>query len=788
MRIRVVGFILLILLVMNGCGGGGSSSGASSFTTSGNEPVLDSDTTQKVYNVDEGHLYVTQFKAKDKSKVTYFIDGEDEKYFYINPVNGKLSFRNRPNFEEKETYNIIVIVRDIVGHETKKPITIKIQNLSEENKDITAPVFTSDTIFTINKEERIRILTSDISEVTYSLKGDGSNDFDFDTSTGILIPKELTLSTYNFTIRAKDTSGNISSQQITINVEDTSVNTVSNQTEIIDTENPIFTSSNSITVELSTQVDYSSAPSILEIQTTDDSPVTYSLDGEDKNSFYIVDNSLFFSENAIPLQKNSYNLTIYAKDIYGNQSSQPLQIAIHNDIEEDRMAPRFLSPSTVTVPYSEQTDYTTAPAILTIATDDEHATFFIEGEDAELVFLSSDEMDNNIVYFKESAIPLQKSSYSFILIARDSAGNESRQNVTINISGYEEYGNNDTPSNTEDEMGPTFLSSNSNTVPYSEQTDYSTAPEILSFQTDKEATFSIEGIDSNAVYLSIYDNKSGVVYFQESAIPLKKSSYSFILVARDSAGNESRQNVTINISGYEEYGNNDVPSDTGDKVAPTFLSSNSNTVPYSEQTDYDTAPEILSFQTDEEATFSVEGIDSNAVFLSILNDNKSGLIYFTSDAIPLQKPSYSFILIARDSAGNESHQNITINISGYEEEGNTDVNSSITSTSHVDISGYWRDELHKSYIHYNDDGTMIIYDYDDENSCYVDNSLLVKSFQWLDNNNISEIYDMPEFEGNNQTFYVERNNDILIKTTETGFSLYYYQIPPDIFFNITLCE
>ena len=784
--------ILCAVLIISGCGGGSSSGDSSSFTSSGNSPVLNTDTTQKVYKVEEGSLYVTKFESTDNSKVTYFIDGEDDKYFYINSGNGKLSFRNRPNFEERETYNIIVIARDIVGNETNKSIVINIQNLSEEDKDITTPIFTSDTIFTINKENTIRILASDMSDVTYSLKGDRSSDFDFDSLTGILTPKELTLSTYSFTIRAKDTSGNVSSQQIIINidkVEEIFINTGSTQTEM-DTSNPTFTSSNSITVELSTQVEYFSAPSILDIQTTDDSPVTYSLEGEDKNSFYLTDNNLYFSQNAIPLQKSFYNLTLYAKDTYGNQSSQPIKITINNDVG-DNTAPEFLSPSTVTIPYSEQTDYTTAPSILTIKTD-EYATLSIEGEDSELVYLSSIEMELDIssdiiVYFKENAIPLQKASYSFTLVARDESGNKSRQDITINISDYEAPNNTNIPSDVGEITALTFLSSNSNTVPYSEQTDYNTAPQILLFQVDKEVTFSIEGVDANSVYFySNEDNKSGGIYFESAAIPLIKSAYSFTLVARDEAGNESRQNVTINISDYEAPNNTNIPSDVGDTIAPTFLSSNSNTVPYSEQTDYNTAPSIISFQTDEEATFSIEGIDASSVYL-YYDDKKNGGVFFQESAIPLQKASYSFTLVARDEAGNESRQNVTINISDYEAQGNTDAPSS-TSTANVDISGYWRDELQKSYIHYNDDGTMIIYDYDAENSCYIDNSVLVEHYEWLNNNTISEVAFLNL---GNRTYSVERrDSDVLVQIEYSGVasSSYYYQISPDIFSNVTLCE
>ena len=276
------------VLIIIGCGGSGSSSGASSgasssFTNSGNEPVF-TDTTEEIYNVEEGSLYVGTFKATDKSKVTYFIDGEDDKYFYINTGNGKLSFRNRPDFEEKATYNLTIIVRDIVGNETSKPIVINIINLNEEAKDKSEPIFTSNDSFIINKNDSIRILTTDMSEVTYTLKGYRSSDFNFDSSTGILSPRELTLSYYSFTIEAKDSHGNISIQQITITIEEEiAINTNTNGR---DTSNPIFTSSDSIYVELSTQLDYSLASSILEIQTIDDSPVTYSLQGKDQNSFF----------------------------------------------------------------------------------------------------------------------------------------------------------------------------------------------------------------------------------------------------------------------------------------------------------------------------------------------------------------------------------------------------------------------------------------------------------------------------------------------------------------------
>jgi len=643
-------FLVWGVFLLIGCGGGGKGSNSvASFSTSTKGPEF---TSEKQYKINEGSIYVGKIQANDTSKVTYFLKGEDRKFFYIDNYSGDISFFNRPDFESKKTYNIIAVARDTVGNESEQPITITVGDIKEGKKDTTPPVFTSSSSFTINQKtsNEIRIMTSDTSDVTYTLKGAGLDDFDFDTSTGILRVKKLTKSSYTFDIVAKDSAGNIATQTINFQVDKNEPEVISPSQDVEierDTTKPIFTSSNSITIPLSTQLDYYSASKVLTIQTTDESHVDYYLSGEDSSNFNITNGQLYFTQRAIPLQKSSYSIKVIARDSAGNQNSQNITINIENNVG-DTTPPQFLSSNSVSVPLSEQSDYSIAPSVLTIQTDEE-AEYYLEGGDYSSFYISERK-----IWFTQNAIPLQKSSYSFTLVARDSAGNESRQNITISILNYQ------APTNTNGSSTATSWT----TGAYGEN-------------ENRTQYLYINGVDALSVHI----------------VGETEQDYDFIKIY-----------------------------------------------------DGNTGEIIRSFSGNIDETITVNSFSIYAELVSDVSNNFSG---------------------------------VTVSIT---ETASTPIEPEPTN-EYVDISGYWSDEDGTELYHYNEDGTVIDLSKDEENSCYLDVSEFTISYTRLDFNTIKEENLMENF-----TYDIERNGNSLTYTFEDGNHNTRHQISSNQFYNVKICD
>ncbi|NEW60388.1 BspA family leucine-rich repeat surface protein [Sulfurovum sp. bin170] len=425
-RVIGLGLITFMLLILTACGDG-DSGGTSSFTGSSTHPVI---TSKSQYEVEENEIGVMTITATDTNQesLTYFISGEDAISFDINTRTGDVIFRNPPNYDIKSSYNIIIIVRDIVGNESSQNISINIKKRVKIEDDITPPEFKSPLSFSV-KENQIdidRVKTSDVNIVNYSISGSDANLLSINSVTGVLTfqvsPDYELKSSYSFTVTARDSVGNESSQNITIKIIDV-VETG------VDKEAPIFTIVNTIGVK-ENQID------VMTLRATDTNSISYSISGTDANSFNInsLSGVITFKNTPDYERKSSYRLTVMATDSKGNSATENITVNIIDIYESstvnvpepitDNTPPIFTSSTSVSV-NENQTN-----AIKVSATDTNSITFSISGTDASSFNINS---STGVVTFKTAPDYEVKSSYSFTARATDSKGNSSTQTLSITI-------------------------------------------------------------------------------------------------------------------------------------------------------------------------------------------------------------------------------------------------------------------------------------------------------------------------------------------------------------------
>ena len=163
-----------------------------------------------------------------------------------------------------------------------------------------------------------------------------------------------------------------------------------------------------------------------QISATDESSITYDIEGIDKDYLAINHSSgiaTFFRTPSDYPQKSYYDIIITATDAKGNKASQNLRI---NIIEN----PQFTSPSTVNVENGDET-------VLDVEVNNYFwggESFSISGEDANYFNIDS---QTGVITFKDPANFKQKSSYNFTVTVADNS-KSATQNITI-ITPYKPF-------------------------------------------------------------------------------------------------------------------------------------------------------------------------------------------------------------------------------------------------------------------------------------------------------------------------------------------------------------
>ncbi|MCG8619746.1 MAG: cadherin domain-containing protein, partial [Desulfobacterales bacterium] len=569
-------------------------------------------------------------------------------------------------------------VKDLAGNalaDTSLPAT-NIDDGSDIAIDTTAPNVTSGgTASAIDENSGASqvIYTATSNETaTFSLKSGVGDEtlFSINSSSGEVTltgdPDHESKSNYSFTVVATDTAGNTGEKAVTLSIND------------VDESDPSITSGATASAidenSGSGQVIYTvTATDTADTDDTSDASgsLTYSLKSGVGDESLLSINS---STGAVTLtgdpdheSKSSYSFTVVATDTGGNTDEQAVSLSI-NDLDETD--PSITSGATASAidenSGSGQVIYTVT-ATDTADTDDatdtsgsltyslksgvgDEALFSINSSTGAVTLTGNPDHEN-------------KSSYSFTVVATDTAGNTDEQAVTLSINDLDESDPSITSGTTASAIDE---NSGSGQVIYT-VTATDSADTDDATDASGSLTYSLKSGVGDESLLSI-NSSTGAVTLTGDPDHESKSSYSFTVVATDTGGNTDEQAVTLSINDVDE---SDPSITSGATASAIDENSGSGQVIYT-VTATDTADSDDASDASGSLTYSLKSGVGDESLLSI--NSSTGAVTLTGNPDHESKSSYSFTVVATDTGGNTDEQAVTLSINDID-----DSDPSITS-------------------------------------------------------------------------------------------------------------
>jgi len=507
-------------------------------------PVITSAISQTIdENIQSGTIIYTA-TATDGNSVTYSLSGADESLLSINSTTGAIRLFNIIDYETKSSYSFTIIATDAAGNVSEEAINLEINNLDE-----IAPTITSNTTApTINENsgsgQVIYSTTSTdsadiaIGSIAYSLKSTGDYTLlNIDSTTGavslISNPDFDTKSSYSFTVIATDAAGNVSEKSVSFNILN------------LDEVTPTITSGATGSVEenaaVSTVIYTLSATDTVDIS----AGVTYSLSGADASLLHLnsMSGEVTLIASADYEAKSNYSFSVIADDGQNTPTTKDVFISVTNI---DEVAPTLTSSNTAaninentgtgqliyTTASTDTVDITTGSTTYSLKSTGDYTLLSIDSTTGEVTLLSNPNCET-------------KSSYNFIVVATDNAGNASEQLVVLAVNNL-------------DEVAPTITSSttatNINENSGAGQVIYTATSTDTADTATGSTSYSLKNIgDYNLLSINA---TTGAVTLTANPDYETKNNYSFTVIATDAANNATEKAITLAINDLDEIAPN----------------------------------------------------------------------------------------------------------------------------------------------------------------------------------------------------------------------------------------
>ena len=592
--------------------------------------------------------------------VTWSISGTDAAKFTI-AADGSLTFNPAPDFEipgdsnTDNNYIVIVTGTDNTPIATSQTLTVTVTNVNEAPTNIAlSPTSVNENV---SANTPIGILSSTdpdaANSFTYTLvagTGDTDNAAFNINSIDLRItasPDFETKPSYSVRVRTTDQGGLTFEKSFTITINN------------LDDTAPNLNGPGGATAPATATAAISIPENTTAVHSyTSNETVTWSISGTDVSLFTIgTDGNLVFSaapdfENPGDSDRNNtYIVIVKAVDAVGNETTQTLTVTVTN---VDDTAPNLNGPGSATAP-ATSTAAISVPENTTAVysyTSNETVTWSISGTDAALFTIGT---DGKLVFnaapdFENPGDSDRNNTYILIVKARDTAGNETTQTLTVTVTNV-------------DDTAPNLNGPGSATAPATSTAAIS-VPEnttaVYSYTSNETVTWSISGTDA-ALFTIGTDGKlvfNAAPDFENPGDSDRNNTYILIVKARDTAGNETTQTLTVTVTNVDDTAPN--LNGPGSATAPA-TSTAAISVP-------ENTTAVYSYTSNETVTWSISGTD--AALFTIGTDGK--LVFnaapdFENPGDSDRNNTYIVIVKARDTAGNETTQTLTVTVTDVDD-------------------------------------------------------------------------------------------------------------------------
>ena len=401
------------------------------------------------------------------------------------------------------------------------------------------------------------------------------------------------------------------------------------------------------------------AVTILSVEDTNDSKVSFSISGTDSSSFDLNTTSGVLTFKVAPDYETKTLYTLIATADNGSEKiTQNMIITIKNIAEVAPIIDNFISA------IDENITIGSIVGIVNVTNStDSNITLFVLNDIENFDINSTGHITTKTTFDYEN-----KTSYSLKVYAINGAGNSSSASVTIDINNL-------------NDNKPSFVSSN--TISVSE--NQTTAITLSATDADNDKLiFNISGTDSSSFNLN---SSSGVVTFKVAPDYETKTSYTFSATVSDGI-NEVSQNITLNIKNIYDVlpvlqnftnsidenitvgtsiGKIGVISSGDSSVSSFILSDNESfnidavgNIVVKESLDYET--KIL-YSLNVYATNSAGSSSSISVVIDINNVNDNKPIFTSASIVTVDENKTAVLTLKATDADNDT---LTFSISGID--------------------------------------------------------------------------------------------------------------------------
>ena len=565
-------------------------------------PVFTSPSTASVNEgVSAGTAVYTAVATESGNTLTYSLSGTDAASFSINSSTGVVTINSVPNYETKSSYSFNVKASDTGGASSTQAVTLSVNDLP--------PVITSPTTASVNEgvAAGTAVYTAVAADpaggtVTYSLSGPDAASFTINSTTGVVTinnsPDFETKSSYSFSVKASDPTGEFNIQTVTLSVNDLP---------------PVITSPTSASVNEGV----AAGTAVYTAIAADPAggTVTYSLSGVDAAFFSINATTGVVTINNTPdyETKSTYTFNVKASDPTGEFNIQTVTLSVND------LPPVITSSTTASV----NEGVAAGTAVYTaVAADPAGGTviYSLTGLDAASFSINS---ITGVVTINNAPDYETKSSYSFSVKASDPTGEFNIQAVTLSV--------NDLP--------PVITSSTTASVNEGVAAGTVVYTAIAADPAGGTVIYSLTGLDAASFSIN---SITGVVTINNAPDYETKSSYNFTVRASDLSGASSAQAVMLSV--------NDLPPVI---TSPTTASVNTGV---SAGTTVYTA--VAADPAGGTVTYSLSGTDAASFTINA----STGVVTINNTPDFETKSSYSFNIKASDPSGAFNTKAVTVTV------------------------------------------------------------------------------------------------------------------------------
>ena len=474
----------------------------------------------------------------DEDVLTYSLSGVDAVSFGIVSTTGQLRTRAPLDYEQKNTYSVVVLVSDGNGGTDSIGVAINVTDVNENNDPVFVEGSATERAIAENTPAGRNIggpvSATDLDEdvLTYSLSGADAAAFGIVSTTGQLrtrAPLDYEQkNTYSVAVLVSDGNGGTDTIGVAINVTDVD--------ETPTAHAPVFiegTATERAIAENTPAGTNIGAP--VTATDEDEDVLTYTLSGVDAVSFGIVSTTGQLKTRA-PLdyeQKNTYSVAVIVSD---GALTDTIGVAINvTDVAENR-APVFASRSTErSIPENTPAGRNIGSPITATDADGDTLTYTLDGTDA-----SSFGIVSSTGQLKTSA-PLdyeEKNTYAVTVIAFDGTLTDTIS-VAIKLTDIDE----NTP--------PVFASSSTTrSIPENTPAGVHIGEAVSAKDADAgdTLTYTLSGTDAASFDI---DSTTGQLKTKAALDYETKNSYSVTVKASDNALTDTIR-VTIAITDVDE--------------------------------------------------------------------------------------------------------------------------------------------------------------------------------------------------------------------------------------------